>query len=112
MENNINGLQNITFSVTSDELKIKAEAVREHIRQLIQIWEEELSISDGTRIYWNSQSADVYRSSVHDLAERLEQIFKNWESVAVKLEQIAGVYEESEKKAEMLQDELPTDLLK
>ena len=106
------GLEAVTFTVTPDELRVKAEDVRKFNKTISAQWSDIYRRCKDTVRYWNSDGADAFRNTGNLLNQLLDQFFEKWEDVAVRLEKIAGVYDEAENQATAATEQLPCDILK
>ncbi len=101
---------NITVKVSTAEMRNQSNQVLDDVRQIERHWERISRIINGTRNYWEGDASNAHIRIYKDVEGDVNAIMARLKQNPVKLQQMAGVYEEAEAGAEAVSNNLPTDL--
>ncbi|MBR0308479.1 MAG: WXG100 family type VII secretion target [Mogibacterium sp.] len=100
----------MVIKVTPAELKNQSNQVLTDIKAIEKHWKNIESLVKGTKNYWEGDASNTHIRIYRDVKDDVDKILKRLKENPVKLQQMAGVYEETEGMAENTANELPTDL--
>ncbi|MCC8168719.1 MAG: WXG100 family type VII secretion target [Clostridiales bacterium] len=101
----------VTLVVTPEALYTQAEAVAKRISSMQTQFDEIEAAVSGTSAYWVGDAGDAHRAAYEERLPEIEEIFKRLSEFVTDLEQIAGVYEETEKAVTEIAEDLPADVI-
>lgn len=96
--------------VTPQELKNQSDQVASDIRSIENHWKSIESIIKGSRNYWEGDASNTHIRIYKDVADDVRDILKRLRENPIKLQMMAGVYDETEQNAETQAEGLPSDL--
>lgn len=99
------------LKVDTQQLKTIANEVRKQIRTMRQDFESLQTIVSRSSYYWQGQVADEYRKAVAEQEEPTNEALQRLSKIPDDLERMAGIYEETENKAQETANTLPTDFI-
>lgn len=113
MVTNVDGsVLNTVIIAEPDELREQSEKVRQNANVMRTIWQEITHLVNTTNTYWNGEAAEHFRNAFNNYTDVIESMASKVENQAVRLERIAGVYDEAAIQTEQIIEALPTDILK
>lgn len=96
--------------VTPQELKNQSNQVASDIKSIENHWKSIESIIKGTKNYWEGDASNTHIRLYKDVADDVREILKRLKGNPIKLQMMAGVYDEAEHAAETQAAGLPSDL--
>ena len=100
----------IVLRVDPSVLRTQSNQVRNDIRQIKRHLSEIDRLVNGTRSYWEGDASNAHFRIYKDLEDDINQIMTRLSENPVKLQKMAGVYEEGESKAQGEAQRLPTEV--
>lgn len=98
------------IKVTPAELKNQSNQVLADIKSIEQHWKSMGDLVNGTKNYWEGDASNTHIRIYKDVEDDVNKIITRLKENPVKLQTMAGVYEETEQNAESKAAELPTDV--
>lgn len=99
------------LKVTPQQLKIKAEQVSKEISEMTLAFEELAQIVSRTAHYWIGDAGDTHRDIYEKNKDDIEVMLRRLKEHPTDLLVMAGVYEDTEIKAENISMQLPEDVI-
>ena len=96
--------------VTPDELKNQSNQVLADIKEIEKHWKAITDRVNGTRHYWEGEASNTHMRIYKDVADDVNRLSRSLGENPVKLQMMAGVYDEAESAAQSTASELPTDV--
>lgn len=101
----------VTFTVTTQELKIKAEQVSREISQMEFFYQALESLVSSTVSYWEGDAAELFRRMFTEHQNEVNDIVKRLKAHPTNLLTMAGIYEGAEQVITESNVKLPTNPL-
>lgn len=100
-----------SLKVTPAVLIAKADVVKSKIQRLQESYEGMQSAVNRTDGYWVGEAGDLYRKRYKELGPLMEEIVKRLREHVKDLNQMAGVYTETEAEVKEMAESLPADVI-
>mgnify|MGYP003302625469 CR=1 FL=1 len=104
-------MSNIQIKVTPETLRKVSADTSQKIKKVQDAFVTLESIIQNTSSYWDGDGQSACVEAYQYRKDDYEKIFKSFLEHIINLEQIAGVYQESEDFAEDLSTDLPSDVI-
>lgn len=98
------------IKVTPTELKNQSNQVLADIKSIEKHWKNIGTIVKGTKNYWEGEASNTHLKIYKDIEDDVNKVIKRLKENPVKLQTMAGVYDEAETNAVSAASELPTDI--
>lgn len=98
------------IKVTPSELRNQSNQVLADIKAIEKHWKGIGDIVRGTKGYWEGDASNTHIRIFRDVEEDVSKIIGRLKENPVKLQTMAGVYDEAESAAGDTAAELPTDV--
>lgn len=98
------------IKVTPAELKNQSDQVLSDIKSIEKHWRNIETIIKGTKHYWEGEASNTHLRIYKDIEDDVNKVIDRLKENPVKLQTMAGVYEETESSAVSASSELPTDV--
>lgn len=98
-----------TIKVKTEQLISAAGDVEGKIRCLEQAFAEIERTVNGSRRYWEGDGASAYQQAYRKKADTIRAALQRFRNSAVNLQQIAGVYDQSERKVTAINSALSSN---
>lgn len=89
----------ITLKVSPNELKAKANEIQDQIRSFESAWRRIEQIINNSKGYWVGDAGNAHQKQFQQCRNDAERIMRRLYEHPTDLIKMAGLYEESEKKA-------------
>ena len=96
--------------VTPQELKNQSNQVLADIKSIEGHWKSIASLVKGSKNYWEGDASNTHIRIYKDVEDDVNEIIKRLKENPVKLQIMAGVYDEAERTAETQAAQLPSDV--
>ena len=104
-------MQEIRIKVSTDQLKTVFANVTTRIANVQKAFDEVDQKVTHSTTYWESQGHDSMQQNFEIRKDDYQKLFKEFEQHIRNLQEIAGVYEKSEKNIAETANSLPNDLI-
>lgn len=98
------------IKVTPAELRNQSNQVLADIKAIEKHWKSIGDIVTGTKNYWEGDASNTHIRIYRDVEDDVNKIIDRLKENPVKLQTMAGIYDEAESAAEAKAAELPTDV--
>ncbi|MBQ8982070.1 MAG: WXG100 family type VII secretion target [Lachnospiraceae bacterium] len=99
------------LKVTPEVMRQKATAVDQHITKIQNEFESIRLLIDRTKGYWIGEAGDAHRKKYKEYDPDIEQILKRLREHVRDLNQMAGVYADTEHEVREIAESLPADVI-
>ena len=96
--------------VTPELLKGKSGEVAADVEAMIRNTQIIINQIEETQWYWKGEAGDSYRRRMVELVDRLNAVYIRLRSYPVRIQQMAGIYEETESENVQLATNLKPDI--
>lgn len=96
--------------VDPQELKNQSNQVAADIRSIEKHWKGIANIVSGSKNYWEGDASNTHQRIYKDLADDAEKIIQRMKENPIKLQQMAGIYGDTQETATKQASELPADI--
>ena len=100
----------MNIRVTPQELKNQSNQVLSDIKSIEKHWKCIAAIVNGSKNYWEGDASKTHIRIYKDVDNDVTEIINRLKENPVKLQMMAGVYDEAEHTAENRAAELPSDI--
>jgi uncharacterized protein YajQ (UPF0234 family) len=100
----------IIVKVTTAEMKNQSNQVLSDVNAIDRHWKKIGRLIKGTRHYWEGDASNAHIRIYRDAEDEINNVIARLKENPVKLQMMAGVYEEAEAAAEEISNTLPTEL--
>lgn len=104
-------MASITLKVTPEELKKKSDEISKEISAIETDFGKIEQLVIGTKKYWEGEASDQHIKSFNKMKDDLKTIIKRLKEHPKDLQEMAGVYEETEQSIKQIASALPVDVL-
>lgn len=104
-------MASIILKVTPDELKKKSGEISKEIRSIESDFNRIEQLVTGTKKYWEGEASNQHIKSYSKMKDDIKTIIKRLKEHPKDLEQMAGVYEQTEEAVKQISSALPADIL-
>lgn len=104
-------MASIMLKVSPDELKKKSGGISKEISSIESGFDQIDQLVTGTKKYWEGEASNEHIKSYNKMKDDMKTIMKRLKEHPKDLEQMAGVYEQTEKSVEQIAAALPTDII-
>lgn len=104
-------MASITLKVTPEELKKKSDEISKEISAIETDFGKIEQLVTDTKKYWEGEASDQHIKSFNKMKDDLKTIIKRLKEHPKDLQEMAGVYEETEQAIKQIASALPVDLL-
>ena len=98
----------LNIGVTTEALVEQASQVRTASQELEDAFARIRELMEGTSHYWKGEAADAHREGYRKEQSSIEQIVARYREHVADLKEMAGVFEDAERRSADLADGLPT----
>lgn len=96
--------------VTPAELKNQSNLVMADLKSIEKHWKSIETLVNGTKNYWEGDASNTHIRNYKDIKDDVDKVIKRLKENPVKLQTMAGVYDEAEESAKATANELPTNV--
>lgn len=104
-------MASIVLKVRPEELKKKSGEISNKISVIESDFTKIEQLVLGTKKYWEGDASTQHIKNYNKMKEDIKTIIKRLKEHPTDLEQMAGIYEQTEAAANRLASALPTDIL-
>ena len=104
-------MASIVLKVKPDELKKKSTEISNKISSIETDFGKIEQLVLGTRQYWEGDASTQHIKNYNKIKDDIKKIVKRLKEHPTDLEEMAGIYEQTEMAAKQLASMLPTDVL-
>ena len=98
------------IKVTPTELKNQSDQVLADIKSIESHWKGIGTLINGTKNYWEGEASNTHVRIYKDIEDDVNKVITRLKENPVKLQTMAGVYDEAESSAEAAASQLPTNV--
>lgn len=104
-------MANETLKVSVEILNKEAEAISQQINKIESNWNSLVRCIENSKSYWEGEAGNLHRKMISNEKEDVENVIKKLKEHPSDLYEMAGVYAETETKAQELANALPVDVI-
>lgn len=101
----------VMIKVTPEELYAKSQNISSILGKTQQNFQEMEDIINKTESYWIGEAGEAHRQMFRDMMPHIEEITKRITEHVRDLNEIAGVYQETEREIQEIAEQLPSDVI-
>lgn len=111
-ENNSLSGTTAVIKVTPEELKKKADVVKNKVKTMKGLFSDIAQYVEKSKSYWIGEAGNTHRSVYKACEPDVTEIFARLSEHVVDLETMAGVYQSTENEIKEISMDLPSDVIK
>ncbi len=101
----------VVIKVTTAELYAKSQSISQLLSRMQGNFQGLKVTVDKTGNYWIGEAGDAHREMYREMVPHIEEIAQRLQEHIRELQEIAGVYEETEHQVQELAESLPSDVI-
>lgn len=101
----------VMIKVTPEELYAKSQSISSILAKTQQNFQEMEDVINKTEGYWIGEAGEAHREMFRDMTPHIEEITKRITEHIRDLNEIAGVYQETEREIQEIAEQLPADVI-
>lgn len=103
-------MADIILKVDTGVMKDQANQVMTDVRNIEKHWNSIGKLINNSRNYWEGEASDAHIKIFREVEGDIDKIIQTLKQEHIKLQQMAGIYEDADTKAEQQSQPLQTEI--